>query len=135
MPRRFVTEKDVEALFRQGKRSLEVSADMTLTDLAYEKARQRGIRLTGGQPPGASARPYLVQNPVKQQAEEAVAALAEPAAAERVKLPLDLSQRGLNRQALRQRIQAAVMRKLSGQIDPRLVETIIQRILDSAGVK
>ncbi|MEN4041179.1 MAG: hypothetical protein ROW52_07245 [Anaerolineaceae bacterium] len=131
MPRRFVTEKDVEALFRQGKRSLEVSADMTLTDLAYEKARQRGIRLTGGQPPGASARPYLVQNPVKQQAEEAAA----PAAAERVKLPLDLSQRGLNRQALRQRIQAAVMRKLSGQIDPRLVETIIQRILDSAGVK
>ncbi|HSV86137.1 MAG TPA: hypothetical protein VLH85_06150 [Levilinea sp.] len=135
MPRRFVTEKDMEEFFRQGKRSLEVTADMALTDLAYEKARQRGIQLIDGRQPSAPERPYLVQNPVRKQAEKAAKVMEEPVAAGGLKLPLDLSGSGLNRQELHKRIRTAVMRKLSGQLDPQVVETIIQRILDSTGVR
>jgi hypothetical protein len=63
MPRRFITEVDIEELFRQGERTLAVTSDMTLTDLAYERARQRGIKLIDGQIPSAPVRPYLVNRP------------------------------------------------------------------------
>jgi hypothetical protein len=65
MPRRFITEVDIEELFRQGERTLAVTPDMTLTDLAYERARQRGIKLIDGQIPSAPVRPYLVNRPVQ----------------------------------------------------------------------
>jgi hypothetical protein len=133
MPRRFLTEKDIEELFRRGERSLEVTPDMVLTDLAFEKARQRGIQIVDGQIPSAPMRPYLVQHPVKKPE----AAGAAPAQAETpgMKLPLNLSGSGLKRDELHERIRAAVARKLGDQIDPQVVETIITRILDSTGVR
>jgi len=134
MPRRFVTEKDIEELFRTGERSLEVTDDMALTDMAYEKARQRGIQLVHGKNPSAPVRPYLVQMPAKKQEKEAVKSEAEPLTVE-LQLPMDLSSSGLNRDDLHKRIRAAVDRKLGNQIDPQVVETIIRRILDSTGVR
>jgi hypothetical protein len=134
MPRRFVTEKEIEELFRQGQRSLEVTDDMALTDMAYEKARQRGIELVHGGNPSAPVRPYLVQMPEKKQEKAGAKAEAEPLAPA-LKLPLDLSSSGLNRDELHRRIRAAVESKLGEQIDPQVVETIIRRILDSTGVR
>jgi hypothetical protein len=133
MPRRFLTEKDIEDMFRRGERSLEVTADMVLTDLAYEKARQRGIQIVSGQIPSAPVRPYLVQHPVKKP--ETKAAAAPQGVLPAMKLPFDLSGSGLKRDELHRRIRAAVERQLGDQVDPQLVETIIKRILDSTGVR
>jgi hypothetical protein len=132
MPRRFVTEKDIEDLFRQGERSLEVTEGMVLTDMAYEKARQRGIQLIAGHIPSAPVRPYLVNKPTKKtETEAARTGHPEPG----LKQPVDLSKSGLKRDELHERIRAAVARKLGDQVDPKVVETIIRRILDSTGVR
>jgi hypothetical protein len=136
MPRRFITEVDIEELFRQGERTLSVTPDMTLTDLAYERARQRGIKLIDGQIPSAPVRPYLVNRPGAagaQKTEPAQGKDVQPVAG--VKMPLDLSASGLKRDELHERIRAAVARQLGGQIDAKVVETIIRRILDSTGVR
>jgi hypothetical protein len=42
---------------------------------------------------------------------------------------------GLKRDELHERIRAAVVRQLGGQIDEKVVDTIIRRILDSTGVR
>lgn len=142
MPRRFITEKDIEDMYRKGERTLQVTPDISLTDLAFERARQRGIKLVNGQVPSAPIRPYLVQHPVTAPAKKTApeqSKVVEPKVPQSVpsvqKMPLNLSGRGLNRNELHERIRAAVARQLGDQIDPKLVETIIRRILDSTGVR
>src|SRR5215212_9365559 len=62
MPKQFYTEKDIEDLFQGGKRSLQVTDDVVLTELAYEKAKRLGFQLImerADNPPAAPVRPYL----------------------------------------------------------------------------
>jgi hypothetical protein len=135
MPTRFITQADIEDLFKRGERRLEVTPDMSLTDLAYEKARQLGIQLVDATIPSAPVRPYLVNHPKaapsKQQAPDHKKTPFTPT----TKMPLDLSTSGLIRDELHKRVQAAVVRQLGGQIDEKVVDTIIRRILDSTGVR
>lgn len=66
MPKTFYSEQDIEDLARRGEKSLEVDADVVLTDLAYEKARALGITLSQREadaPPAAPVRPYLAPPP------------------------------------------------------------------------
>lgn len=56
------TDTDIEDLARLGQSELRLGEEDTLTDLAYEKARQVGIRLVFSspeKPPAAPVRPYL----------------------------------------------------------------------------
>lgn len=133
MPKEFFTEKDIEDLVRRGVTSLEVSENTVLTELAYEKAGQLGMHLLqagADTPPAAPIRPYLsqVERPMVNAAKPAYAPLppapslpAAPAAA----LPADLQNR----------IRQAVTARLGSQVDPRLLDVIIQRVLASTGVK
>src|SRR5512143_3221482 len=62
MPKEFYTEKDIEDLFQRGIRSLQVSENGVLTELAYEKANRLGLQLVSDRadnPPAAPVRPYL----------------------------------------------------------------------------
>src|SRR5512135_2484470 len=62
MPKEFYTEKDIEDLFQRGIRSLQVTEDVVLTELAYEKASRLGLQLISDRadnPPAAPVRPYL----------------------------------------------------------------------------
>src|SRR5574339_243284 len=62
MPKEFYTEKDIEDLFNRGVRSLQVTENVVLTELAYEKAGRLGVQLVTDQadhPPAAPVRPYL----------------------------------------------------------------------------
>src|SRR6266498_982836 len=62
MPKQFYTERDIEDLFNSGARSLEVTDDVVLTELAYEKAKRLGFRLITDRadtPPAAPIRPYI----------------------------------------------------------------------------
>ena len=121
MPKQFFTERDIEDLAARGVFTLTVSDDVVLTELAYEKAERLGVKLvqTHPQPPAAPVRPYLSQ-PVAPATSQ-TASTAAPA------LKDD--------EALRQRIRAAVKTKLGDEIDPKLLETIITRVLDNIGAK
>lgn len=104
MPKTFITERDIESLYQRGIRSLVVGRDKTLTDLAYEKARQLGLKLVSVPEGGPSADAKQV-------------------------LP------GFDSETIKQRVREVVKARLGDQIDPRLLETIIQRVLCNVGIK
>ena len=117
MPKEFYTERDIEDMVKRGILSLQVNDNVVLTELAYEKANRLGMQLLREkpvEPPSAPVRPYISQEPTRQ------AAPAAPVAVE-----ADLTQR----------IRAAVLAQLGGQVDPALLDVIIQRVLKSTGVK
>jgi hypothetical protein len=125
MPKEFYTERDIEDLFRRGVMSLEVSDQVVLTELAYEKAKRLGMKLlqqSPDNPPAAPVRPYLSQKTVAASAPPAAAQFSPPEA-----VP--------DQSDLRQRIRSAVNARLGSQVDPNLLDAIIRRVLQSTGVK
>lgn len=122
MPKVFYTEIDIEDMVKRGVLSLEVNDNVVLTDLAYEKANRLGLKLVRDKPenpPAAPVRPYVVQQKSQKQMEAAPGMDVSPPAAS------DLAQR----------IHNAVTARLGNQVDPALLDTIIQRVLISTGVK
>ncbi len=121
MPKVFYTEIDIEDMVKRGILSLEVNDNVVLTDLAYEKAQRLGLKLVRDKPenpPAAPVRPYVAQQPSAKPAEAAFR-VAAPAAAP------DLAQR----------IRSAVLMRMGNQVDPALLDVIIQRVLTSTGIK
>ncbi|MEZ0396041.1 MAG: hypothetical protein ABWK53_06395 [Anaerolineales bacterium] len=118
MAKEFYTERDIEDLWKRGVMSLQLNDNVVLTELAYEKAQRLGMQLVKErplEPPAAPVRPYL------SQAQKPPAPPAAPAA------PADSD--------LAARIRQAVNARLGTQVDPQLLEVIIQRVLKSTGVK
>ena len=121
MPKEFYTERDIEELFKQGVRSLRVSDEVALTELAYEKAKRLGINLDqidSATPPSAPMRPHLSQPS------------GRPAAT-----PASLSSGSAAPGNLQARIRNAVTARLGNQINAKLLDTIIQRVLAGTGLK
>jgi hypothetical protein len=117
MPKEFYTERDIEDMFKRGIMSLQVTDNVVLTELAYEKANRLGMQLLRAQPlepPAAPVRPYIAQ-------------AGQPAVAPAFPAPTDTD--------LTARIRAAVLAQLGNQVDPALLDIIIQRVLKSTGVK
>ncbi len=132
MPKVFYTEKDIEDMCRGGIMSLEVGDNVVLTELAYEKARCKGMKLvreTPDNPPCAPVRPYLSQKGAKVPAGAAPA--VAHGAVEAVPAPAVQSGDG----GLHQRIRNAVVARLGTQADLNLVDVIIGRVLNSTGLK
>lgn len=119
MAKQFYTERDIEDLAARGVFTLTVSDDVVLTELAFEKAGQLGVKLVQPHelPPASPVRPYLSQ------------AVAPASASPFFKAALPLKED----EALRQRIRTAVKNKFGDEIDPGLLETIITRVLDNIG--
>ncbi|MGZ6346654.1 MAG: hypothetical protein ACXWNC_03655 [Anaerolineales bacterium] len=119
MPKEFYTERDIEDMFKRGEMSLNVSENVVLTELAYEKANRLGLQLLRSQPdnpPSAPVRPYLAQ----------INAVPLVVAS----VPLELKEKDLQ-----SRIHEAVIARMGNQVDPELLDVIIQRVLKSTGVK
>jgi hypothetical protein len=129
MPKLFYTEKDIEDLFNRGTRSLQVTDDVVLTELAYEKAKRLGFQLItdrADNPPAAPVRPYLSNGPAihsQPKASPVSAAISQPAQSQTKVLPVE------------QRIRSAVIAKLGDQVDPKLLDTIIHRVVKGIGLK
>ncbi len=124
MPKEFYTEKDIEDLVKRGVLSLEISDDAVLTDLAYEKANRLGMKLVRSipdGPPAAPVRPYIS---AKAAAQPAMSASAAPAPAT---APTSAE--------LKERIRSAALAKLGSQVEPALLDSIIERVLKSTGLK
>jgi len=122
MPKQFFTEKDIEDMARRGDMSLRVDDNVVLTELAYEKARRLGVQLVSGKPetpPAAPVRPYIAQSTAPVASAGAVPA---PGAAN-------------SGADLHQKVRAAVMARLGGQVDAKLLDVIITRVLNSTGLK
>jgi hypothetical protein len=136
MPRQFYTEKDIEDLFNRGTRSLQVTDDVVLTELAYEKANRLGLQLISDRadnPPAAPVRPYLSNgqtNHAKPVAASVAATRSQPDSA----LTPTLS-RGERESAIEQRIRSAVIAKLGNQVDAKMLDTIIHRVVKGIGLK
>ncbi len=121
MAKEFYTERDIEDMFKRGSLSLQVNDNVVLTELAYEKAKRLGVQLLHEkplEPPAAPVRPYL---------SEAQTATAGSAAAV---LPFHQPEADLTA-----RIRAAVNARLGKQVDPDLLDVIIERVLKSTGAK
>ena len=118
MPKEFYTERDIEDLVKRGILSLQMSDNVVLTELAFEKANRLGMKLLREkplEPPAAPVRPYLSE---LRKPTEAQAAPAQKPEAD-----------------LTARIRAAVNARLGTQVDPALLDVIIERVLKSTGVK
>jgi len=121
MPKEFYTERDIEDMFKRGVMSLNVTENVVLTELAYEKANRLGMQLLRSQPdspPSAPVRPYIAQK----------TGPAAPTA-------LDSISTGKTERDLQTRIREAVIARMGNQVDPELLDVIIQRVLKSTGVK
>ena len=130
MPKQFYTEKDIEDLVQRGMRSLQVSDDVVLTELAYEKAKRLGLQLLmdgADNPPAAPVRPYLSDSGMPVRAKSTMgpvaAAPSQPGQVQPRVLPVE------------QRIRSAVIAKLGDQVDARLLDNIIHRVVKGMGLK
>ncbi len=116
MPKTFYTEHDIEDMAKRGIMSLDINDNIVLTDLAYEKAQRLGLKLVrdkADNPPAAPVRPYIAQASASRPSEAPPTPTAD--------LPA--------------RIRSAVIARLGNQVDSALLDTIIQRVLTSTGVK
>ncbi|MBE3117436.1 MAG: hypothetical protein IMZ61_03080 [Planctomycetes bacterium] len=120
MPKEFYTERDIEDMFKRGVMSLNVTDNVVLTELAYEKAKRLGMQLVRSQPdnpPSAPVRPYIAQK-------------IAPAALTALNSISTDTERDLQT-----RIRQAVVARMGNQVDSELLDVIIQRVLKSTGVK
>ena len=128
MPKKFYTEKDIEELVQSGVKALEVCDDVVLTELAYEKAKRLGFQLVTDRadaPPSASVRPYLSEKKPVQ----AKPITASVSSADSQPKP---TQSGSD---IETRIRSAVIAKLGNQVDAKLLDNIIHRVVKATGLK
>ena len=136
MTKQFYTEKDIEDLFNRGTKSLQVTEDVVLTELAYEKANRLGLRLITDRaenPPAAPVRPYIAEGQTghtKPKVAPVAATRSQPDSA----LTPALS-RGERESVIEQRIRSAVIAKLGNQVDAKLLDSIIHRVVKGIGLK
>ena len=141
MAKTFYTDKDIEELQRKGVKSLRVTDDVALTDLAYEKAQRLGIQIVADvdAPPAAPVRPYLsdmkptpTQPFVSAQDKSKVDSDSKASAAsETVVAPIQKQADS----AIEQRIRSTVLAKLGNQVDAQLLDNIIHRVVKATGLK
>ncbi|MEP6896731.1 MAG: hypothetical protein ABI986_14090, partial [Chloroflexota bacterium] len=107
MPKTFYTDKDIEELHSKGVKSLRVTDDVALTDLAYEKARRLGIQIADADvPPAAPVRPYLSDMKPRPTQPKSDSVSSTSASSE---------------SDIAQRIRSAVLAKLGNQVDAKLL--------------
>jgi hypothetical protein len=133
MPKTYYTERDIEDLAKQGVRSLLVDEDVALTDLAYEKARRLGVELLQrtDTPPAAPIRPYITQ--ITSPSAGVSGKTGDQVTAPSEALPARSSAESSD--DLHKRVYNAVIGRLGDSVDPKLLDTIIQRVLKNIDTK
>lgn len=135
--KKFYTEKDIDELFKSGTRSLRVDDAIALTDLAYEKAKQLGLQLLsdGAQLPSTAnvpVRPYLSDASLNSAAPLRATPKVDSVAPAVTQSAIAQNEKGSD---VAQRIRSSVIARLGNQVDAKLLDVIIQRVLKSTGVK
>ena len=131
MPKEFYTEKDIEDLFNRGIRSLQVTENVVLTELAYEKAQRLNFQLItdrADNPPAAPVRPYISE----QQPRRPIPTISPTAPAVDAQ-PVPVSSQ--TESDVEKRIRSAVIARLGNQVDAKLLDNIIHRVVKGVGLK
>ena len=120
MPKTFYTERDIEDLAKRGVISLVEDDDVVFTDLARDKAMRLGIEIVHevDQPSSAPERPYIT----KLTSPSAVSPGGET-----------FTTGGSTGDELYENVRAEVVARLGDSVDPKLLETIIRRVLQNVG--
>ena len=137
MPKEFYTERDIEDLFHRGIRSLQVHENVVLTELAYETAGRLGLQLITDQadhPPAAPVRPYISEQQTRRPVETIHSAAPVVESPSKHVSPL-AGPPPQQENDVESRIRSAVMARLGNQVDAKLLDTIIQRVVKSVGLK
>jgi hypothetical protein len=111
MPKIFYTERDIDDLKARGVTSIDVTDNVVLTDLALERAMRYEIKI----------------NRIEWSKPQATFSPSVNLTASTVHMTVS---RNLDTSELRQRVKAAVLRKLNGQVDSALLDAVITRVLD-----
>lgn len=130
MPKEFYTEKDIEDLFQRGIRSLQVTENVVLTELAYEKAKRLDVQLITDRvdnAPAAPVRPYISEQQTRRPVETI---RSVPSVVESQPNPSQS-----NASDVETRIRSAVIARLGNQVDAKLLDNIIHRVVKSVGLK
>jgi hypothetical protein len=130
MPKEFYTEKDIEDLFHRGIRSLQITENVVLTELAYEKAKRLDFQLMTDRvdhPPAAPVRPYISE----QQTSRPVSTIG-PATPVPEAQPEPAQS---NARDVEAKIRSAVIARLGNQVDAKLLDGIIHRVVKSVGLR
>jgi hypothetical protein len=142
MPKQFYTEKDIEDLFSSGIKSLKVGDDVVLTELAYEKAKRLGLQLVTDRaenPPAAPVRPYLSEGSATARVKPSTSPVSQatsPSAPASTAFSQQTSSLSSAREdAIEQRIRSAVIAKLGNQVDAKLLDNVIHRVVKGIGLK
>ena len=119
MAKEFYTERDIEDMVQRGERVLVVSDNVVLTDLAYEKAKRLGVKLSqpNDTPPAAPIRPYINKTVPKPK----------PTAPQ--------LQTYSKIETVRENVKNAVKARLGSQISDQLLDRIIDRVAAELGLK
>ena len=129
MPKEIFTDKDIVELHQKGIRSLQVNDDVLLTDLAYEKAKRLGVQLVfdhADSPPAAPVRPYLSD---KEPSRTKPMAGPGPQSGSQPLPPQSATTE------IENRIRSAVIARLGTQVDAKLLDNIIHRVVKATGLK
>ena len=133
MPKEFYTEKDIEDLFNRGIKSLQITENVVLTELAYEKAKRLDFQLISDRadnPPAAPVRPYLSESPSRQTAHSKPTVAPVPSTVGRQLKPTPQDTTDVEK-----RIRSAVIARLGNQVDAKLLDNIIHRVVKGIGLK
>ena len=130
MPKEFYTEKDIEDLFQRGIKSLQINENVVLTELAYEKAKRLDFQLItdrADNPPAAPVRPYLSEGRIAhaKPTDAPVSPIAMP----------QPNPTPPNTADIEKRIRSAVIARLGNQVDAKLLDNIIHRVVKEIGLK
>lgn len=106
MPKTIYTEQDIDALKARGATSVDVTENVILTDLALERAHKHGLKINriGQASPKATFSPS-----VNTYAAYARATLSDS--------------------DIQQKVKAAVLARINGQVDEAVLDSTIQRVM------
>jgi hypothetical protein len=142
MPKEFYTEKDIEDLFNRGVRSLQLNENVVLTELAYEKAQRLNVQLITDRaenPPAAPVRPYISE----QQTHRPVPTIGPstpivepPSMPKSPSTPRETASSDSQTESdIEKRIRSAVIARLGNQVDAKVLDNIIHRVVKGVGLK
>ena len=115
MAKIFYTERDIDDLKARGVNSIDVNDNVVLTDLAVERAMKYGIK-------------------INRREQSSPQATYSPSVNTYAAYPRETTPRESAADAeLKQKIKSAVLARLNGQVDERLLDAVITRVL--AGMK
>lgn len=114
MAKIFYTERDIDDLKARGVTSIDLTDNVVMTDLAVERAMKHGIKI----------------NRVEQSSPQAV---YSPSVNIYAAYPREAPREPASDTELKQKIKSAVLVRLNGQVDERLLDAVITRVL--AGMK